>query len=207
MTSVGRNRLSPLRSWVPFSLWTLMWKESVNTQLKVVGFLRVLRFPPTVNVDRVSWDYSLNDPSTVAVLHDETWVIRWLPEAPLESLRLDQVELRPSYFSLTLPLLHAQIHWARCLTGLNNVLFTVVNNIEQCCWAWIGCNNIVQYCWQLWTMWAAKYCSILFSSILENLIVFSRTVKVGTKPFYEVVSCVNVLLPDKEPLLDTSWCV
>jgi hypothetical protein len=42
------------------------------------------------------------DPSTVAVLRDQTWVIRWLPEAPLESLRLDQVELRPSQFSLAL---------------------------------------------------------------------------------------------------------
>jgi hypothetical protein len=38
----------------------------------------------------------LTDPSTVAVLRDQTWVIRWLPEAPLESLRLDQVELHPS---------------------------------------------------------------------------------------------------------------
>jgi hypothetical protein len=61
----------------------------------------------------------------------------------------------------------------RCLTGLNNVLlptylFTLVNNIEQCCWAWIGCNNIVQYCWQLWTMWVAKHCSILFSSVLQQ---------------------------------------
>jgi hypothetical protein len=33
----------------------------------------------------------LTDPSTVAVLRDQTWVIRWLPGEPLESLRLDQV--------------------------------------------------------------------------------------------------------------------
>jgi hypothetical protein len=56
--------------------------------------------------------------------------------------------------------------------GLNNVLlptlFIAVNDIEQCCWDWIGCNNIVQYCWQLWTMWAAKHYSILFSSILHQ---------------------------------------
>jgi hypothetical protein len=55
---------------------------------------------------------------------------------------------------------------------LNNVslptLFTLVNKIEQYCWCWIGCNNIVQYCWQLWTMWAAKHCSILFSSTLQQ---------------------------------------
>ena len=31
----------------------LMGKESVNTQPKVVGFLRVLRFPPTGKVDRM----------------------------------------------------------------------------------------------------------------------------------------------------------
>jgi hypothetical protein len=72
--------------------------------------------------------------------------------------------------------LHAVLHskkcWTCCSTGLNNVLlpmlFTLVNNIEQCCWAWIGCNNIVQYCWQLWTMWVAKHCSILFSSVLQQ---------------------------------------
>jgi hypothetical protein len=49
-----------------------------------------------------------------------------------------------------------------------HVVHTCQLNIEQCCWAWIGCNNIVQYCWQLWTMWAAKHCSILFSSILQQ---------------------------------------
>jgi hypothetical protein len=68
--------------------------------------------------------------------------------------------------------LHGKKRRARCSTGLNNVLlptlFTLVNNIEQCCWTWIGCNNIVQYCWQLWTTWAAKHCSILFSSELHQ---------------------------------------
>jgi hypothetical protein len=34
----------------------LMWKELVNALPKVVGFLRVLRFPSTGNVDRVGWD-------------------------------------------------------------------------------------------------------------------------------------------------------
>jgi hypothetical protein len=33
-----------------------MRKESVNALPKVVGILRVLRFPPTGNVDRVGWD-------------------------------------------------------------------------------------------------------------------------------------------------------
>ncbi len=31
-------------------------KESVNALPKVVGSLRVLRFPPTGNVDRVGWN-------------------------------------------------------------------------------------------------------------------------------------------------------
>jgi hypothetical protein len=34
---------------------TLKWKESVNALPKVVGFLRVLRFPPTGKVDRVGF--------------------------------------------------------------------------------------------------------------------------------------------------------
>ena len=46
--------------------------------------------------------YLLIDPSTVAVLRDQTRVIRWLSEALLESLPLDHVELRPSQFSLAL---------------------------------------------------------------------------------------------------------
>jgi hypothetical protein len=36
-----------------YGLMTPIWKESVNALPKVVGFLRVLRFPPTGNVDRV----------------------------------------------------------------------------------------------------------------------------------------------------------
>jgi hypothetical protein len=45
-----------------YGLMTLMWKESVNVLPKVVGYLRVLRFPPTGNVDRVGWDYPPNWP-------------------------------------------------------------------------------------------------------------------------------------------------
>jgi hypothetical protein len=50
-----------------FSLWdcefdsrcefmTLVRKESVNALPKVLGFLQVLQFPLTGNVDRVGWD-------------------------------------------------------------------------------------------------------------------------------------------------------
>ena len=62
------------------------------------GFLRVLWFPPTGKVDRVK---PLTDSSTVAVLCDLTRVIRWLLETPFESLRLDQVELRPLQVRIT----------------------------------------------------------------------------------------------------------
>jgi hypothetical protein len=65
-------------------------------------------------------------------------------------------------------------------TGLNNALlptlFTVVNNIEQYCYTRLRLNNIVQYYWQVWTMWAAKHCSILLSSRLG---VFCRVVNHG----------------------------
>ena len=47
--------LPPLRSWVR-SLYRAShrtWEEFVNTQPKVVGFLQVLRFPPTGKVDLV----------------------------------------------------------------------------------------------------------------------------------------------------------
>ena len=47
--------LPPLRSWVR-SLYRASdhtWEEFVNTLPKVVGFLRVLRFPPTGKVDWV----------------------------------------------------------------------------------------------------------------------------------------------------------
>jgi hypothetical protein len=81
--------------------------------------------------------------------------------------------------------LHGKKRRARCSTGLNNVLlptlFTLVNNIEQCCWAWIGCNNNVQYCWQLWTMWAAKHCSILFSSVLHQPERFYAVASLGNR--------------------------
>jgi hypothetical protein len=56
-------------------------------------------------------------------------------------------------------------------TGLNNVslptLFTVVNNIEEYCYTRFRLNSIVQCCWQVWTTWAAKHCSILLNSGLS----------------------------------------
>ena len=47
--------LPPLRSWVR-SLYRASdrtWEEFVNTLPKVVGFLRVLLFPPTRKIDNV----------------------------------------------------------------------------------------------------------------------------------------------------------
>jgi hypothetical protein len=57
MGATKRNNFGqrPTALWVRFSLWidSCMWKESVNALSKVVGFLQVLRFPPTRKVDRV----------------------------------------------------------------------------------------------------------------------------------------------------------
>ena len=43
---------------------------------RIAGFLRLLWFPPTWNVDRVGWDQLLTDPSNVAVLRRCLMVIR-----------------------------------------------------------------------------------------------------------------------------------
>jgi hypothetical protein len=52
-------------------------------------------------------------------------------------------------------------------------------NIEQYCYTRFRLKNIVQYCWQLWTTWAAKHCSVLLSN---GLGVFCRVHRVGTIP-------------------------
>ncbi len=56
---LSERRLSPLLTWVQFPLGTTydsyMKRVSQRSLPKVVGFLRVLRFPPTGNVDRVGW--------------------------------------------------------------------------------------------------------------------------------------------------------
>jgi hypothetical protein len=39
-----------------FSILSDSCEESVNALPKFVGFLRVLRFPPTGKVDRADWD-------------------------------------------------------------------------------------------------------------------------------------------------------
>ena len=77
-----------------------------------------------VSSHRESWQGGLGlapltDPSTVAVLRDQTWVIRWLPEAPLESLRLDQLELRPLQFNLALSCQSAWLTHTPSLTYLH----------------------------------------------------------------------------------------
>jgi hypothetical protein len=84
------RRLASRRSWVWFPLQTCdtMRKQSVKVLSKIVGFLWILWFPPTENVDRMSWDKFITNPSIVAVLHDQTWIIRWESEQPWVSLRL-----------------------------------------------------------------------------------------------------------------------
>jgi hypothetical protein len=49
-----------------------MTVKLVNALPKVVGFLLVLRFLFTGNVRSVGWDKPQTDPSTIAVLRDQT---------------------------------------------------------------------------------------------------------------------------------------
>ena len=78
--------------------------------------------------------------------------------------------------------------WGNVYTAKNSHLFKVVENrMQQCCAAHIvhscqqycsallslnqpaiRCNNAEQYCWQLWTIWAAQHCCILFSTTLNK---------------------------------------
>ena len=51
----------------------------------------------------------------------------------------------------------------------------IVHSCQQYCSAllhviagWFRLNNAEQYCWQLWTMWAAQHCCILFSTTLNK---------------------------------------
>jgi hypothetical protein len=54
--------------WVRLSVRTHgSYVKRVNTLSKVVGFFRVLWIPPTGNIDRVGWDKSQTNHSTVAV--------------------------------------------------------------------------------------------------------------------------------------------
>jgi hypothetical protein len=88
-----RKRLSHLRLWVRSSHWTndtYVKLKSYSTLYWNSGWQSGLGFSP------------LTDLSTIAVLRDQTWVIRRLPKVPLVRLRLDQVELRPSQISLAI---------------------------------------------------------------------------------------------------------
>ncbi len=116
----------------------------VNTLPKVVGFLRALRFPPTKKL--TGW-------------------VRINAGREVKSQCCEN-----SY------------------TPKNYDLFKVVENrMQQCCAAHIvhSCqqycsallslnqpairlNNAEQYCWQLWTIWAAQHCCILFSTTLNK---------------------------------------
>ena len=76
------------------------------------------------------------------------------------------------FSSLPIGLFSDQLHQVLPLL-VRPTLFTVVNNIEQYCWAWIRCNNIGQHCWQLWTMWAAHIVQSCFHQYCNSLIIFS----------------------------------
>jgi hypothetical protein len=87
---------------------------------------------------------------------------------------------------------NAQVDAILMKTGLDNVLlptlFIAVNNIEQYCYTRFRLDNIVQYCWQVWTMWAAKHCSVLLSN---GLGVFCRVDYLSLQQlWYYFLNCV-----------------
>jgi hypothetical protein len=63
----------------------------------------------------------------------------------------------------------------------------IVHYCQQYCYTRFRLNNVIQYCWQMWTMWAAQHCSILLNS---RLIIFTRVggVRPLTGPFYRVAA-------------------
>jgi hypothetical protein len=171
------------------SCMTLLWKESVNALPKVVGFLRELRFPPTGNVDRVGWDYPPNWPFHRSCPPWPDMSHKVAARGLLESLRLDQVELRPSWFSLALS---CKYEWLAHLTPLtyidvqhhkkthgNIYLFDVVAwqivkcQLDQQCYYW---GNFLMICAQV-------YFSLMLTSItgcyLNRLLLIQNELGIG----------------------------
>ena len=65
--------------------WVFSGYPSFLPQGMLTGWVVIARY----------WDYLLTDPSTVAVLRDQTPVTRWLPEAPnLKTFNSKRFELR-----------------------------------------------------------------------------------------------------------------
>ncbi len=72
-----------------------MKKVQRSTINKVVGGSAGTPVPPTRNIDRVAWDMRQTEPSPqLHVIRCKS--SRRLPVAPLESLRLAKVKLRPA---------------------------------------------------------------------------------------------------------------
>jgi hypothetical protein len=130
-----RNRQSlcfhaALKSRVPFSFRTPHIRVKRARQCSTKG----CRFSPGTPVN----------PSTVAVLRDQSPVVRWMPEAPLESIRFDEVELRPSFvihFSSQLQGWLAHPHRPR--GGCYQVLLmhsSILHGIYEKCFKFVYCS-------------------------------------------------------------------
>jgi hypothetical protein len=81
------KRHSSLRSWVGFSLQT-HYTDVKRVQSEIRGLSLGTPVSSTGNVDRVGWDTTQTNRSSLAVLRDQTPVTMWLTEASSESLRL-----------------------------------------------------------------------------------------------------------------------
>lgn len=74
-----------MRSWAPEIVGSILAVETVSEH-------------STESRHRVGLAPNAHFPPELHVLRDHTCVIRWLPEAPLQTLRLDQVGQCPSQF-------------------------------------------------------------------------------------------------------------
>ena len=63
-------------------------------------------------------------------------------------------------------------HWAILCCPHCSSLSTILFNIVTPDCRTIQAHQLVQYCWQSWTMWAAQHCSILFSFRPEQVVRF-----------------------------------
>ena len=68
-------------------------------------------------------------------------------------------------------------HWTMLCCPHCSRLLTILFNIVTPDCRFIQAHQLVQYCWQPWTMWAAQHCWILFSSGQNRLCVFCCVVE------------------------------
>jgi hypothetical protein len=145
------------------------WMLPSNEQ-KLASTVNKISSSSETNVDESWWVMAVKNASESCNSHNS-------------HLRLSCSRLAPSLSFVVISIHYtrknAQFDAILMKTGLNNVLLptlfiavtpdsgstTLFNIVDKC--EQRGQQNIVQYCWQVWTTWAAKHCSVLLSSGLS----------------------------------------